>query len=269
MLKDHSVQAPILDIGECIYCGDKTPPLTREHVVPRGLGGNESPDGHANALVLQNASCAKCQLITQGIEENCLRTMMDAARAKLGMKKKKRTGKTTTAHVERADGTKEELQLDWSKVPGVVAIPSFYEAGALTNKPMLDVVPCDYKFIITAPAFIAPEDNFARVGLHLKVESKVFAQMLAKIAIGVAVARFGVAGFVPFVRNFILAAPNEYGRWVGGYAGSTQAEPPSTSLHTINLTVTPPSLGSLIIVNVRLFAEFGAPTNYVVVGRLR
>ncbi len=26
-------------VGKCIYCGTKQPPLTREHVVPYGLGG--------------------------------------------------------------------------------------------------------------------------------------------------------------------------------------------------------------------------------------
>jgi len=32
------------------------PPLTREHILPRGLGGNEAPTGLSNALVLNNAS---------------------------------------------------------------------------------------------------------------------------------------------------------------------------------------------------------------------
>jgi len=42
------------DIGACIYCGDKALPLSREHVLPRGLGGSMSPDGYSDALVLQN-----------------------------------------------------------------------------------------------------------------------------------------------------------------------------------------------------------------------
>ena len=49
-----------LDVGACIYCGRKDIELSREHVMPRGLGGNWAPDGMANALVLKNASCKSC-----------------------------------------------------------------------------------------------------------------------------------------------------------------------------------------------------------------
>jgi len=45
-----------LNIGKCIYCDNTMPPLTREHILPRGLGGNEAPTGLSNALVLNNAS---------------------------------------------------------------------------------------------------------------------------------------------------------------------------------------------------------------------
>jgi len=30
-------ELPFRDIGQCIYCGDKTAALSREHVLPRGL----------------------------------------------------------------------------------------------------------------------------------------------------------------------------------------------------------------------------------------
>lgn len=256
-----------LNVGACIYCGDKAGSLTREHVIPRGLGGNEAPVGYSDAFVLQNASCEKCRRITQKIEEECLLSMMGPGRAKLGLRRKDRATKTTAALIDRLDGTSEQLDLDWSQVPGGVIIPSFYEAGALTNKPLLDVVPCDYKFIMVAPATRTVHENVRRVGVRLSANPKVFAQLLAKIALGAAVAEFGVAGFEPLVRNFILTEPNEYGHWVGGFAGTTRAEQKTTEFHIISLIGNANPLGRFIIVGVRLFAEFGGPTNYVVVGR--
>lgn len=235
--------------------------------MPRGLGGNDAPDGFSDAFVLQNASCEKCQRITSKIEADCLQLMMGTGRAKLGLKRKNRASTTTMANIDRLDGTSERCELDWSQVPGAVVIPSFYEAGALTNKPLIDVSPCDYKVIIVAPASRSVQDNVIKVGVAHTANSKIFAQMLAKIALGIAVARFGVAGFEPLVRDFILAKPNEYGHWVGGFAGTTRAEPRTTQLHSINLMANAGPLGTLIIVEVRLFAEFGGPTNYVVVGR--
>jgi len=91
--------------------------------------------------------------------------------------------------------------------------------------------------------------------------------MLAKIALGVAVAKFGVTEFEPLVRNFILCNPEEYGHWVGGFAGIPKQELRPTQLHQIHLLTARAKAGVFIIVELRLFAEFGGPTNYVVVGR--
>ena len=54
-------------VGRCIYC-DGTDGLTREHVIPRGLMGNISPDAQHEALVLGKASCATCTPITRDLE---------------------------------------------------------------------------------------------------------------------------------------------------------------------------------------------------------
>lgn len=110
-------------------------------------------------------------------------------------------------------------------------------------------------------------EQSARIGVDLYADSKVFAQMLAKIALGLAVAKFGLTGFEPFVRNFILKNPNQYGHWVGGFAGTERAALPSSSFHRLHLQTKQVSAGTFIIVEIQLFAEYGGPTNYVVVGR--
>ena len=94
-------------------------------MIPRGLGGNEAPVGYADAFVLQNASCEKCRRITQKIEEECLLSMMGPGRAKLGLKRKDRATATTPARIDLFDGTSEQLDLEWSQIPGGIVIPSF------------------------------------------------------------------------------------------------------------------------------------------------
>src|ERR1700681_3245115 len=86
----QTIRCADLNVGVCIYCGDTTPPLTREHILPRGLGGNVAPHGQTQALVLQKATCEQCRLITSRLEEECLRPMMNYARARLGLKRKDR-----------------------------------------------------------------------------------------------------------------------------------------------------------------------------------
>jgi hypothetical protein len=86
--------------------------------------------------------------------------------------------------------------------------------------------------------------------------------------LGLTVAKFGVSGFEPLVRDLILTSPEEYGHWVGGFAGTQVLEPPSKVLHEVRLLDSQQaSAGVFIIVEIRLFAEFGGPTNYVVVGK--
>jgi hypothetical protein len=141
-----------LNVGVCIYCGDTKGPLTREHVIPRGLGGNVPPQDLSDALVLQKATCERCRRITAKIEEDCLLPMMNHARARLGLKRKDRADATMETLIEMPDGTTGRRVVAADEALGMVLIPSFYEAGALTSKPITDTAPCDYQIVLVAPA---------------------------------------------------------------------------------------------------------------------
>jgi hypothetical protein len=220
--------------------------------------------GWHNALVLQNASCQFCQKITQRVEEVCLISMMGPGRARLGLRRRDRTRKTTNAHLKRHDGRCEDREVSWDDIPGAITIPSFYEAPIFNGGPVPESPICDYEFRVLSPG--RSQDDAQSVGVSLSADSKMFARMLAKIGLGVAVARLGLDGYEPLVQDLILKGVDRYGL-VGGYAGTTRANPKTSSLHTLNLITNGGAPGRLIIVEIRLFAEFNCPTNYVVVGR--
>jgi hypothetical protein len=193
---------------------------------------------------------------------------MDHARSRLGLKRKDRRSSKMEMRVELLDGTSERREVNADEVLGPVVLPCFYEAGVLANKPISDeTAPCDYHMIIVAPAHKSVMEEAARAGVRLRADSKMFARMLAKIALGMAVAKFGVTGFAPTVRNLILNTQNEYGHWVGGYAGTPEAAIVHPVLHRIHLQTKQFSVGTFIVVEIQLFAEYGGPSNYVVVGR--
>ena len=73
-------------------------------------------------------------------------------------------------------------------------------------------------------------------------------------------------GYEPLVREFILNGSHQHGL-VGGFAGTNRADPKTTSFHTVSLITNDGLPGHFIIAEIRLFAEFNGPTNYVVVGR--
>ena len=265
------MQAFNLNIGQCIYCDDSRPPLTREHILPRGLGGSENPVGHGGALVLQRASCEKCQKVTQSIEGECLRNMMEYARSRLGLKRKDRRSETVKARVDLLDGTSEEREVSADEILGPVVLPAFYEAGALSGKPFTTPMSCasDQKVIVVRPASPQLLRDTPRIGVELRSTPKTFGRMLAKIAHGITVAHYGLNGFIPTARNFILSNPEECGYWVGGFAGTGKAYPPSESLHRILLRRSNLKPEDLIVVEIQLFASYGGPNNYVVVGRAK
>jgi hypothetical protein len=164
-------------VGPCIYCDEKRPPLTREHVLPRGLGGGDSPDGSTMPLILREASCERCQQITKRIEQDCLVPMMDHARARLGLKRKHRRPATMKAVVDLPDGTTEHREIESTEILGPIILPAYYEAGALTGKPLDDYSGCDYHMIIVAPAQQNAMIGVSRLGVDLSADSKAFARM--------------------------------------------------------------------------------------------
>src|SRR5713101_4899144 len=121
-------ELPFRDIGQCIYCGDKTSPLSREHVLPKGLDGANSPRDFHDALVLRHASCESCRKQTQILEQDVLRTALDTPRQALNIKGKEQRGKQVMAHLESFDGTSEIREMDVTDVPVAIVLPTFERA---------------------------------------------------------------------------------------------------------------------------------------------
>lgn len=184
------------------------------------------PEGFKSALVLQKATCESCRLITSEVEASCLRSNFNYARARLGLKRKDRAENRLQTLVEMPDGSKGYREVSSDDVMAGIVIPSYREAGALSGRPITsnEPCPCDYHIIITAPGRGGVYEQSARAGIDTQADSLMFARMLAKIALGVAVARFGLNAFEPTVRNFILNNPNECGYWVGGFSGTQRVE---------------------------------------------
>ena len=62
--------------NRCIYCEEGKPPITREHVMPRGLGGG---------IIYPKASCEECRKVIHEVETYCLRGPFLSHRLELGL----------------------------------------------------------------------------------------------------------------------------------------------------------------------------------------
>jgi hypothetical protein len=109
-------------IGRCIYCG-ATGDLTREHIIPRSLGGT---------WVLGKASCTDCASITRDFEQRVAREMFGGMRSQLGFPSStyKRDGGLRTIQIIVSDGSDERAEnLPADSAPPVpVFLPNYKTA---------------------------------------------------------------------------------------------------------------------------------------------
>jgi hypothetical protein len=75
-------------IGECIYCGSINEPLQTEHTVPYGL--MRYGDGLNEDVILHQASCSACALITSQFEQDTQRCVFQPMRTVLGLRTRNR-----------------------------------------------------------------------------------------------------------------------------------------------------------------------------------
>jgi hypothetical protein len=250
------------DIGQCIYCGETNPPLTREHVLPRGLGGFRAPTGYHEALVLRRASCGPCQQITQQIEHECLTQMLWPIRSRLKFDRKDRRPSHVPIQLLLADGSTITRNVEPELAHAPIVVTHFDKAEVLGKRSY-----SPRTTVVFPPQFhVSARQHGAKgIGLSARENRPRFAQMLAKIGLGLAVAQFGLKGFHPLVREFIRFLPNDYRHWVGGRKRKDDSR--SKNLHSLMLTVENTPSGAFVIAEIQLFASYGAPVNYVIVGK--
>ena len=225
-------------IGQCIYCGSTVLPLTKEHVLPKALGGK---------ITLPGASCKLHQNATRDIEQSVTRDIFGPMRQLHGLR-------ISEPHRHRPIyGNEAELVL-----------PAFAPARLLSHWPwperlglFWDTFESDLRGLPFGPPGPKPRID--------RLDFRAFTRFLAKVALGLAVTRTGIDGFVPWVRPAITDKESDPLTWVGGTPNryvklSGQATHSFVGFdHFVDGR-------TLLIVQLQLFAPLGTPVYSVVVG---
>lgn len=254
--------SPFQNVGRCIYCDSIEPPLTREHVLPRGLGGNYAPDGSSEAVVLLRASCEECREITRLFEDDCLNGMFGHARARLNMVRKDRVRAERTARVVFRDGREEVRKIGREYIPAFAVIPEFATARVFLG---IDQQPSPilyYTMVLNDEARLQ-DPAVHQVAVRAKLNLRSFARMLSKIALGMAHYGLGPNVFEPVARDFIRFGDGHLNHFVGGYA-HLEAPVAPAKMHHMSLW----HHQGFLVATIQLFAWGKTPVNYAVVGRL-
>lgn len=246
-------------IGKCIYCGEAEGRLTDEHITPLALNGDR---------ILVEASCETCRNITSGFESVVLNRTLFAARAALSTKTRRPRNRQRTREmlVER-DGQIEKVELRWQDHWKVIPLPIFKKPAHLEDRSYsagIEAISMDLFELGEKNEEVAIKQNADRVLLD-NYSPIAFARMIAKMAYGYAVDRYGLDSFeAVYVLPAILGKTDDIGRWVG-----CDDQRVFRAKRNFFITVGFKIADNELLVRIKLFTLFDGAEYLIVVGRLR
>lgn len=258
----------VVEINKCIYCDGIG--STDEHAIPFALGGT---------MLLKNASCEECRVITSKFERNPLKDNWAVARAVLDYPSRRRDydSETYPFDVVLKDGTETTLQLQRSEVVGLApfmeyTLPGFFQPEGYTHGIRLS----GHRVVAFGPNYMNLVEKYGIRTLHYKVEHKGndFERMVAKVAYSFTVGIIGLDAFKDrLVLPAILNTRDEIGFWMG-CDFEARIVPPIGKIQAANVIrlATLKKAGDperYIVATVKFFAASDAPEYIVVIGTLK
>ena len=251
--------------GECIYCGEKGQPLTKEHIIPYSLNGE---------WVFEKASCAACAKITSGFERTVLKGLFRYFRAALNLKTRHRHPTTFPLAITR-NGKTETIDLsptDYGAVLMLHDLPLPTHLGGPSQKPGVTITGQTTIRVGGLPAAeIKKTYEASEIHFTLTYTPGDFARFLAKMAYGFAAARAidkgGQAELArlrscSYVLPAILGRDENLGMWIG----ATEPEEVPTLQEAIAVSLV--EIEGDVVAKIRLSGHIKAPTYLVVVGKV-
>jgi hypothetical protein len=248
-------------IGQCIYCGCAEG-LSKEHIVPYGLGAS---------WLLLKASCPRHRDITSKFELNVLRNLWGPVRAAIGMQSRHGHSSKRFPLVVRRNGSEEIVQIDPARFGAPLMFPQFeaprYLSGRIdaadlsTNGYVTHILPSPERF----KAEIKKEYSPKEIDFSITFQPVAFAQMLAKLAFGFAIARHGLAAIEGPYMIEALETGKQIGRWVGCDGDGIPLSKGSDDIEVRLSFINTPTRD--IVAEIKLFGRLESPTYVVVVGK--
>lgn len=251
----------------CIYCdatrfNDHRIELSEEHIISEAFGA---------ALVLDNASCERCNGKTSGIESKIVSIMLDPSRKPLEIRgKNKKSLKDNFKLMTHNAGADYELRLPSELHPTILFLPLLLPPAKMwrTDTSPFEAMDGFWAMNINVHPGTLSQAKFHSFSTPV-IDTVTFCQFLAKIAHGFAMAKLGRT-FIPYHREFIrrkFAKDETYQERYQLIGGSIIDEEPTDNLHELGLSEFKTGGVTHYLVRIRLFAKLGAPVYIVLVGQ--
>lgn len=203
------------------------------------------------------ASCHECSGKISFVEGHCARSMFKVHRIKGGYPTRRPKDRPKNLPVTFVTGEKEvSISVPVKHYPNILIMPIFQPPGMLRGlKPSMSWD--DMKIVgeIQKPSKIIGADSFKT---SVDFNPRTFTRLLAKIAHCVAVVRYGVDGFRPFLIKHILEDDPYAPHLIGGDGivsslPLTSGPDPELEYELAMCTITSDQKERVILVKIRLF----------------
>lgn len=252
---------------QCIYCGSKEPPLSDEHIVAAGIGGDQ---------VLKDASCQACSDITSRFEQRVLRQSygLREVRSALEIGKRRKNEKPKAASVSiEIDGTKSEPEVALSAHPLLLSLTLFDYPTFLTRWPAPTGVLVRGSHRYSAGP--DPKDILDQLGAD-KVSGRTrhydhdFGKFLAKVAWSGWVAEYGLSSLAEaWLPSLVVGSDPVVGRYVGSLDYAIAGQPDAPCLHSLHFDISEREDYWLATARIQLFVQITpCPTYVACIGRV-
>jgi hypothetical protein len=247
-------------IGKCIYCHTTEGKLSDEHITPFALNGDR---------ILLEASCKACADITSAFETTILNRTLFAARAALRTRTRRpqERRKPRRMFIERG-GNLEEIEVGWKDQWKAIPLPIFKKPAYLEGRPYAGGIEEESRDLVELDE---KGDEVARRHGADKVlfdsySPKAFARLLAKMAYGYAVDRYGINAFEEvYITSAILGHSDDIGRWVG-CDDKRYFKAKKNYFVTVGFRIIS---RNELVVRIKLFPLFDGTEYLIIVGRMK
>lgn len=246
--------------NRCIYCDEGKPPFTREHVIPRGLGGG---------FIYPKASCESCRKIIHEIETYCMRGPFLSHRLNCGLVNDLNDlGNEIEMRVDVGD-RREQRTFTPEELPHYLILPQFHDPPGATVGRSDGTGRVSYTIWGDEQMLLLHGDGDRNAVLAEGFDLNKFGRAIAKIAHGYVAGEYGLENFSPFLPPYILNQEPNMGDMVIGNWGEDGMARHDHLLHQIGVGFMKDRNWTRIDVRLRLFASHDqTPVYRIVVGVL-
>lgn len=244
-------------IGKCIYCGRDDVKLSREHVIPYGLGGG---------YTLLAASCDACAKMTSDFEKHALRDVYLSARSFYNLNSRHGKLPEEAEILIEENGREKIVKYPVKKYGALICLLGYPLPAYLDKRKYQPGVTVNGNYFLSTKTGedlkdLAKDIGTKTITIKATFSGNRFEKTIVKMAYCFALLKYGLESFDKiYVLPGIKGEKEDIGMWFGSKEVMRGNEEVEVILNVVNKE---------IIVALRIFGKLPVPTYVVVVGKLK